>query len=195
MSRVTGKYAYIDGIPCTISWGMTESTTVSRYQASCVPDASAAVPGNTDFSGTMAGMGYLPPFPDGEDRNFIGVANGAAGELLNYEGTIIISECTITIPINEGTPIEWTATWSAQGEIVIQSPSVLTEDPTRELAPSSKDGKVSIEDTPDSGTYLDVDAVQNITMVFRRQMARFVDDGFMYSEVGNLESDLTFRTE
>lgn len=194
--RRTGKYAYVDGVPCTTSWSFTKSSSVGRYQASCVPDGSAASEGNVDYSGTMTGKGYLPPFPTEAEMAAVFVASAKTGEIMNYEGDILVSETTINIPVAAGGPITWSANWGAQGPLVKETVTAY-EDDTRNPAPGAKHGKIEIVEVNDAGpeVWTVVPAVQNITLVFRRGVTTYVDNGYVYREAGNLEADVTFRVE
>jgi len=193
MSRRHGKYAYVNGIPCTQAWQTSKSGNPTRYAASCVPDGTAVADGNTSESGSMRGLGYMPPMPDGDEFAFIGVASAKVGEIRNYVGDILVTETTINVPVKGGGVIDWSANFNVQGELD-QETSTQYVDSTRNVAPSAKNGKVSIEDTPGSGTFTDV-VVQNIRMTFRRPVADSVIAGLMEYESGNFEADITFDIE
>lgn len=186
----TGKYAYVDGIPCTQGWSVSESSSVTRYQASCVPGASGATEGNTDFTGSMKGLGYSPPLPTGENFDFLGVVSGKPGEFLSLEGTILITDVTLNIPVAAGTPINWTANFGVQGELT-RSTANPPEDPSRTAAPSGKNGSLRIESVLDSNTFTAVERPQNITLTFRRPASTSVYNGTTEREGGNLEVDIT----
>ncbi len=189
--RRSGKYSYVDGIPCTQGWGVSARSSVSRYSASCVPGGTATTDGNVDWSGSVNGIGYLPPFPGEDPIPFIGVASAKSGEIINYEGEILISDVTITIPVAGGTPITWSANFGVQGELT-KSTSTAYVDDEREPGPAGKHGKVSIETVLDSNTFGDVDQVQSISIMFRRGVATSVEDGLVYRDSGNLEADINF---
>jgi hypothetical protein len=187
----TGKYAYVNDIACTQGWSVGRTSSVQRYQASCVPGASGATPGNTDESGSIKGLGYLPPLPTGENFSFVGVASNKPGELVNYFGDVLISDAQLKIPVAAGTPISWSANFGVQGELE-QDNSTSYEDPTRVAAPSAKFGKITVEQTLGSNTFTDVDRVQDITLNFRRPASTTVNDGTTERDGGNLEVDLSF---
>lgn len=190
--RRSGKWAYVDGVNCTQSWTIGRKANVQRYKASCVPGGSATTDGNIDVTGSMTGVGYLPPFPTEDEIDFVGVASAKTGEVVNYEGSIMINQTTINIPVAQGGPITWSDNFGVNGDIVkATSPALL--DPTRELAPSAKHGKVTIEGTPDSGTFTEVDGIQSITLTFARPATTSIVDGLTYRETGNLEADISFE--
>lgn len=183
----TGRYAYVDGIPCTQGWSTNLQSSVQRYQASCVPGASGATPGNTEESGGVKGLGYAPPLPTGEDFAFVGVA----GPNLSYAGNVLITDVTLNIPVAAGTPINWSANFGVQGLLVKQTTDS-PEDPTRNAAPSAKFGAIKIESVLGTNTFASVDRVQNITLTFRRPASTTVNGGTTERESGNLECDLSF---
>ena len=188
----TGKYAYVDGVPCTVSWQFGQTSSATRYSASCSPDASVAVAGNIDQTGTITGMGYLPFLPQEDDFDFIGVASAKVGEIINYEGPIKVTESTLNIPVSDGGPITWTSTFGVQGQLA-KTTTPAYEDDTRSPAPSAKDGAVKIETTP--ATFDPVPFLQSISVVFRRPANTLVDAGLTYRETGNLEVDLSFEVK
>lgn len=190
--RRSGKYAYVDGVPCVQGWNVTGRSSVTRYSASCVPGGSATTEGNVDWTGSINGIGYLPLFPGEDLVPFIGVASSKAGQIVNYEGDILITDCTIQIPVAAGTPITWSANFGVDGELSKTTASAYIDD-TREPGPSAKYGKVSIETTLDSDTFTDVDEVQNISMTFRRNPVTSVNGGLTYRDSGNLEAELNFQ--
>lgn len=187
----TGKYAYVDGIPCSQGWNTSVQSSVQRYQASCVPGASGATPGNTDETGSVKGLGYAPPLPTGENFSFVGVASNKGGELVNYYGDVLFTDVTLNIPVAAGTPISWSANFGVQGELLKNTTNDY-EDPSRNAAPSAKFGKISIEATLGTNTFTDVSRVQNISAVFRRPASATVNNGTTERDGGNLEVDLNF---
>lgn len=192
MSRRSGKYAYVDGIPCTQGWGFGRTSTASRYFASCVPGASGASEGVLDETGSVNGLGYLPPIPNGEDFDFVGVASAKAGQLLNWVGDILISDTTLQMPIAAGTPITWTSNFGVQGQLTKETATAY-EDDTRLPAASAKNCKIAIESVLDSGVFTDVDRVQNATLTFRMPASTSVNVGVTERDPGNLEVDLSFE--
>lgn len=189
--RRSGKYAYVNGLSCITGWSATGATSASRYSASCTPDGSAMSEGNENWTGSIQGVGYDALFPEEDDFSFIGVASAKSGEIVNYGGLVLVETTTIQIPVAQGGPITWEASFGVQGELSkTTTPAYL--DATRDHAPTAKAGGVRIESTPDSGTWTALDDIQNITMTFRRPAVVSVDDGFTYREAGNLEADLTF---
>lgn len=183
----TGKFAYVDGIPCTQGWSSNVQSSVQRYQASCVPGASGATPGNTDETGSFKGLGYAPPMPTGENFEFIGVS----GPSLSYRGDVLITDVTLNIPISAGTPINWSANFGVQGELA-ENTGDSPEDPTRNAAPSAKNGAVKIESALGSDTWTTVARPQNCTLTFRRPASTTVNNGTTERDAGNLEVDLSF---
>lgn len=187
----TGKYAYVNGIPCVQGWSTSLSSSVQRYQASCVPGASGATPGNTDETGNLKGLGYAPPLPTGENFVFIGVSSDKPGELLNYHGDVLITDTTLNLPVAAGTAINWTANFGVQGELLENTTNAYS-DPTRNAAPSAKFGGIRVERILNSNTFDIVDRVQNITVTFRRPASTSVNNGTTERDGGNLEVDLSF---
>jgi hypothetical protein len=190
--RRSGKYGYIDGIACLQSWQFNKQASVSRYAASCTPGGSATAAGNIDVTGSMAGIGYLPPLPSETDMAFVGVASAAVGEVLNYEGDVLVYETVLNFPKAQGGVINWSANWGAQGDLV-KSTSTAYSDDTREPGPPASKLKISIEGTPDSDSWSDVADVQAATLTFRMPPVTSVEGGFVYREAGNLECDLSFE--
>lgn len=188
----SGKYAYVDGIPCTVGWGYNRQANVSRYIASCVPGASGAVAGNIAETGSMNGVGYLPPMPTEDDIPFVGVASAQLGSYLSYEGDIVISETSIQIPVASGGPITWSANFAVQGELekVTTTPYI---DLSRDPAPAAKDASVVLADLTTQWEASEEVACQSINMTFRRSMASTVEAGLTYYETGNLEAEVSFE--
>jgi len=192
--RRTGKYAYVDGVPCVAMWSSSQTASLSSYQASCAPGGTVVLEGNIGETGNIKGYGYIPLMPDDDDIPFIGVASAKPTEIVNYEGVVIIYETTLSIPVKSGAAISWTANWGAQG-ILEKNTTPQHVDPTREPSASGKWGKIAIEGTPDSDTWTDVDAVQDITLTWRRPITETAEDGLIYREAGNLESTISFSVE
>jgi len=188
----TGKYAYVDGVPCTVSWGFTQANSMSRYSASCSPDGTVAVEGNIDQTGTISGMGWLPFLPQEDDFAFIGVASAKAAEIINYEGDIKVIESTLNIPVAAGGPITWTSTFGVQGRLTKTTTPAYVDD-TRDPAPSAKNGLVKIETAP--AVWTPVEFLQNISITFRRPANTLVEAGETFRETGNLEVDLNFEVK
>lgn len=189
--RISGKYAYVDGVSCVGAWSASEQSSVQRYAASCAPDGTVTSDGNVSWSGGMEGAGYLPPFPTEDDIPFVGVASAKPGHFVTYEGDVLVSDCSVRIPKAQGGPITWVANWAAQG-LLTKSTSTQYLDDTRELAPSAKNAKVTIETTLGSNTFTEVDEVQDVTLTFRRPLVDSVSEGAVYREPGNLEADISF---
>lgn len=191
--RRSGKHAYVDGICCVQSWQLNQASSVSRYAASCVPGASAASEGNLNWTGTITGVGHSPVLPDGDELPFIGVVS-PVDPILNYLADIAILETVINFPIAAGTPITWTANFGVNGEPTKEIATGYT-DTCRDIGPSAKLAKISIEDVLDSNTWTDIADVQSATLTFRRSEVTTINDGLTYREVGNLEVDLVFEVD
>lgn len=188
----TGKYAYVDGIPCTQGWGTNRVSSVARYFASCVPGASGATAGNTNETGSVNGLGYLPPIPDGNTIPFVGVASAKTGEILNYEGDILITDTTLNIPVGAGGQINWSANFGVQGELTKDTATAYEDDSTS-VPVSAKDAKVAIEQLIGTNTFADVERPQNIALTFRRPASETINNGTTEREGGNLEVDLSIE--
>lgn len=191
--RRHGKYAYVNGVSCTQRWQTTQTGNAQEVQASCVPDGTEVIEGNLSETGSMGGLGYLPPMPTGEDFSFIGVASADTDFPVYYQGDIVVSETTISIPVKANGPISWSSNFACQGILTKQTDEVYV-DSTRSVAPSAKYGKISIEGVFDSSTFTDV-TVQNISLTFRRALADSVENGLVYRNAGNLSASLTFDIE
>jgi hypothetical protein len=189
--RRSGKYAYVNGLHCITGWSVTGASSAGRYSASCTPDGSAVSEGNENWTGSIQGVGYDALFPEEDDYAFIGVASAKAGQVVNYEGDVLVEQTTIQIPVAQGGPITWEATIGVQGSL---TKTTVTPhlDATRDHAPSAKYGGVRIEATPDNGTFTDLDDIQNITITLRRPAVISVDSGETFREAGNLEADISF---
>ena len=189
----TGKYAYVNGVPCTTSWQSSITSQTSRYNASCAPGGTATASGNQSETGSMTGIGYAPPMPDDDDFAFVGVASAKPGEIVNYEGSVLIYETSLAIPVKQGGVITWSSNFGVQG-LLEKTTIDQYLDATREVGPSAKFGGIKIEGTPDSDTWTDV-VVQGINITFRRPVTETVEDGVILREAGDLEADLNFMVE
>ncbi len=188
----SGKYAYVEGIGCTQAWGFGRQSSVARYFASCVPGASGATEGVLDETGFVRGLGYDFPMPSEDPLAFAGVASAKPGQLVNYEGEVLISDVTLNIPVSAGTPINWSANFGVMGHLEKNTTNTY-HDETRVPAASGKNGRVTIEGTLDSDTFTEVERVQAITLAFRRPASTSVADGETERDTGNLEVDLSFE--
>jgi len=182
-----GKDAFVTGIPCISSWQVSEASNAQRYVASCGGDGSLVPEGNVDLTGSIAGVGWVPPIPDGVDLSFRGVASNVIGSLLSYTGTILIQESTLTIPVEAGGPPTWSANFGVQGELT-KDAATGGADTTRSNAASGKWGKVLIG----SGD-TEVSGVRDITLTLRRPPATFINAGATSRRTGNLECDIAFN--
>ena len=192
----SGKYAYVEGIPCTQGWGVNRQSTASRYVASCTPDGSAAVEGNISEMGSVNGLGYLPPMPTEDNFEFIGVVSAKAAEIINWCGDVLIADTTITLPVASGTPISWSSSFGVQGELA-ENPEYHTGaylDDSRDPAPSAKWGKIAVETVIDEGDWEDI-AIQGATMKFSRGSAQTIEAGLTYHTAGNLEAEISFEIQ
>lgn len=192
--RRSGKYAYVDGVPCTAAWSSTQTSQDVRYNASCAPGGSVVAEGNKSETGNLKGYGYNALLPSDEDMAFVGVASAKLGELVNYIGDVLIYETSINIPVKAGGPISWQSNWGAQGLLTKETATQYLDD-NRVPAASGKNGKISIEGTLASNTFTDVDGVQDINLIFRMPVTETVVDGEILREAGNLECDLNFQVE
>jgi hypothetical protein len=190
--RISGKYSYVDGFPCTQGWQASAISSVQRYSASCSPGGTSAVEGVVNWSGSISGVGYLPPMPTGDDIPFIGVASAAAAHKVNYEGTIQITETVIRIPVSSGNVITWTSNFGVQGELTKTTATAYSDD-TREAGASGKNGEIRVESVLDADTFTAVDEVQDITLTFRRPAVESTSSGLIYRDAGNLEADISFQ--
>lgn len=185
----SGKSAYINGVPCTVSWGLDQAVAAARYYASCLGDASNTPEGTIDWTGRAAGIGAQPTlFPDGETFDFQGVANSDAGlgDLLSVSAEILPESVTINFNKSDGSAVTWDGTFGVNGE-----PTESATSATDTAEPSAHFGK-DLEVLVD-GASIEADevAVQSASLVFRRPPSTFVRGGFVERTPGNLECDLS----
>lgn len=192
MSRRAGKYAYVDGLCCVQGWNVSGANSAVRYAASCAPGGTIVSPGNEAWTGQATGVGYEPRWPEDEDSSFIGVVSADAGDIINEEGDVRFYQTQLSIPIAAGGPITWQADFAVQGELTRTTVTPYLDDCDDEPS-SAKSGKVSIEATPDSGTFTDLEDVQSVTITLRKPTVQSVDSGLTYVDTGNLEGDLSFE--
>jgi len=187
MSVVSGKDAYVDGVPCTTSWSATVQASLNQYACSATQGGTGVVEGNLNWAGQMSGLGPNPPVQPGTEYPFKGAIEATAGDGLALEGTVLIGAVSITFPVQSGAPITWTASFLVQG-ILVETTTVYV-DPTSKLATSAKDAGITIDP---SGTPFVVPDVQSISLSFDAPANSFVRAGEMHRKAGNLSASLTF---
>jgi hypothetical protein len=107
---------------------------------------------------------------------------------ISLNGTINIEQLTITANRATYAPFQWTATWSAQGNLSKSTGGAT--DGTPASAHNSKDLDIEVNGSSlVNGTYST--CVQGATLTFRRPHSKFVCNGYTYSQSGNLECDLS----
>lgn len=183
--QISGKDAYVGSLSCITRWGMSIQANGSRYQASCTGGATISGEGNTDVTGTIEGVGLGFPFPDGTDLAAVFVTSNQSGDLLSYSGNIRINQVQVTFPVAAADPIRWTANWGAQGTL------------TKSTAVGGADASVSVPPTAKlitaeyGGTA--VDALQALTVTFRRPEGTYIISGSTQRQNGGLEADVSFE--
>ena len=193
MTVIAGKAAYINGVHCLVNWAATEDVALERYAASCTNGGTAAADGNVNWSGTASGVGGTPALlPTGSDFTFKGVIDNTVSDNLVMDGIIRVSECQIQIPVAQGGPIRWNATWGAQG--LLTEGTVGAADTIGPEPDMAKNGAIRIAaNFAAIGTPTVINAIQNITLTFRRPENTYVDAGVMKRLTSNLEGDLSFE--
>lgn len=191
-NRISGKYAYVEGVGHTKSWQMSEAANLATIMDSASPDGSEAVDGNADWTGSVAGNGYASAlYPKEANFAFHGVANGKVGSLVNYDASVLVGATTVNIPVaTSGGVVNWTSTFGAQGDVVKETATAYDDD-VRTLTVPAKNGKISIESAV-AGVYTDIGGVQNITLNFARGMSTYVEAGLTYRVPNNLTANVSF---
>lgn len=190
MSVISGKWAYVNGVPCTASWQASEVADVKTYAASCTGGGMAAIEGNVNWTGTINGIGPEPPagLRPGLDFVFKGVIDNTVADAITLDGTIRTSQLTVTIPVASSDVIRWAVTFGAQG--LLTKTTVGAADGTTPIpAKGGKYGKVRID--PDGVDFL-VPDVQAITITLNAPMLDYVSNGAMYRKSGPLEASISF---
>lgn len=193
MSVISGKHAYIDNVPCVAQWQVGESGDLQSYAASCTAGGTGVSDGNIDWAGSASGIGHTPVLmPTGNDFTFKGVADNESGDAIVYDGTILVSQTTINIPIAAGGPITWASVFGCQGALTEGTSGAA--DATVAEAPSAKAATLKIEDTAAEiagGTALS--DIQSITLTFSRPASSYVSGGYVYRLPGNLAATIAFE--
>lgn len=193
MTVISGKAAYINSVHCLVNWAVTEDVALERYAASCTNGATGVADGNVNWNGTASGLGGTPPLmPTGNDFTFKGVIDNALADNLVMDGTIRVSQTQITIPVAQGGPIRWSATWGAQG--LLTEGTVGATDTVGPEPDMAKNGQIRIAaNLAAIATPTVLTDVQNITLTFNRPESTYVDAGATKRLVGNLEADVAFE--
>lgn len=187
MTVISGKDGYVNGVPCTTSWSVSQVAAIQAYAASCTDGGTGVVEGNINWTGTMAGLGPNPPVIPGQEFTFRGIADATIGSVIAIEGTVLIENVSIQFPVQGGGPIVWTATFGAQG--LMTSSVTGAADNTSQLAVSAKDAEVEIDPAT---TAQIIENVQSIALAFSASSVTYVNDGVTYRKSGNLSANLSF---
>ena len=193
MTVISGQHAYIDTVPCIAQWQVSETADLQTYAASCTGGGTGVTDGNIDWAGSANGIGHSPILmPTGVDFSFKGVADNAAGDAIVYDGTIVVTQTTINIPIAAGGPITWAAVFGARGALT--EGTVGAADATTAEAPSAKLAgiKIAAEHADLAAAALLAD-VQSVTLTFTRPPSQYVSGGFGNRLAGNLGCTVSFN--
>lgn len=183
MTVISGKDGYVDGVPCTTSWSVSHTAGIQRYAASCTQGGTGVVEGNESWTGNMAGLGPNPPVKPGDSFTFLGVIDDTTGSEVDLNGTVLIENVAISIPVAGGGPITWTASFSAQG--LMTAGSVGGADATSKLAVTAADCGVTVVSTA-------ISAIQNITLNFAAPSSKYVLSGASHGVRGNFSAGISF---
>lgn len=113
----TGKYGYVNGIPCVQTWGYNRTAEQEVYSASCTDFGTGVTSGVINESGIITGVGGNPPIVPGQELAFKGVADNTPGSAEAYDGTILILGLTIGASKETGSNITWSAPFGVQGQL------------------------------------------------------------------------------
>lgn len=193
MTVISGKASYINGVHCLVNWAATEDVALERYAASCTNGGTGVADGNVNWSGTASGIGGTPPLmPTGADFSFKGVIDNTVADNLVMDGTIRVSQTQITIPVAQGGPIRWNATWGAQG--LLTEGTVGATDTIGPEPDMAKNGGIRIAaNLAAIATPTVINAIQSITLTFNRPENTWVDAGVLKRLTSNLEADVAFE--
>jgi hypothetical protein len=186
MGIYSGKDAYVDGVPCTTSWGATLAVALSKYSASCLAGATNTPPGVRNWTGQMAGFGSFPEavLPSYTPLDFQGVINNTGGSLKSLTGSIYIEQLTIDINKATQAPISWTATFGVDGDLAEAATGA--DDSVVSEAENGKDLGITIVATPITQN------IQSAQIILKRALTTYVDAGTTKRKAGNLEADISF---
>lgn len=182
--QISGKDAYVDGVPCIQSWGMSLAAAGTRYQASCTNGGTVTTDGNKNFTGQASGVGLGGPDPSAADVSFRGVASDAAGDLQSFVASIRWLQTTYTMNIAGAAPITWASTFGVQGAFT-EDNAVAGSDSTLADASSSTGIAATI------GASFVPTGIQSASVVVRRAEGTYVKDGLTYRNTGNIEADVS----
>lgn len=186
----SGKDAYINGIPCTQSWGAAVAVTAQKYSASCVPGATNVPPGVENWTGQGGGIGAFPALlPDGTDVTFKGVTNNTSGEgaLQSLNGTVMVEQTTIDFNKENGGPIQWASTFGFEGVPTEAASGAADSSFFNSVYPNALDILVAGSTIASSSL-----GIRSAQIVLKRQIVAFIVAGVTYRKPGNLEADISF---
>lgn len=191
MTVISGKDGYINGVPCLSNWQASAAAALQEYAASCTGGGVGVTDGNKDWTGSASGIGYQPALlPDGVDYAFLGVVDNDGGGKLDLNGTILVSQMQLDIPIAAGGPITWSTQWAARGAMI--GGTVGAADATFAEAPSAKLATIGMSPTF-VGSYTEIPEVQSISLTLTRTLQTYVSAGFIDRVAGNLSSTISFE--
>jgi hypothetical protein len=194
LSQYSGKSAYVDGVPCTQSWSLTDGVTANRYGASCVPGGTNTPKGVANWTGQITGVGHHPvnAIPTGIPATFKGVTNDdlGQGDLLSVDGMMVIEQITISVNKETFDPIGWVATFGLNGEPTETATSATDATLFNGLDGSLLDVRIG-DPSPVSIESVSC-AVRTATIVLRRPLGTWTKNGATHRVPGNLEADVSF---
>jgi hypothetical protein len=184
---ISGRDAYVNGVPCTQSWGFNRTGSPTRYAASCTGSGTGVTKGNINEAGTMAGIGGNPPVTPGQTVAFRGIADNTVGDAVAYAGNILITSLEIDCDKQAGTPINWTANFGVQGELTPDTVGAADTTWAEHLGASV----VADAQVYNGAAYVAFDLFRHWHLAIRAPEKTYVQNGLTYRKPGNLEADVS----
>lgn len=185
MSIITGRDAFVNGIPCTQSWSVNRDAAVTRYAASCVGRGTGVTRGVKNVTGQMTGVGANPLITPGVDFTFKGVIDNSFGAAKVLDGTIRINSLNIAFPKESGGLITWTAGFGAQGDLTEGTTGAA--DATYVLHEGATQITNAILDTDDYS----IPGFRQASLTITAPEKPYVINGVIHRLSGNLEADIS----
>lgn len=114
----TGKWGYVNGIPCVSTWGYATVAELEQYAASCTDFGHGQTVGVVNESGVITGIGGNPPITPGVPFVFKGISDNTPGAAEAYDGTIMPLSLNITANKENGGNLSWSVNFGVQGRLV-----------------------------------------------------------------------------
>jgi len=104
------------------SWSMENTINTITYQASNTRGYAGKIGGLHSCTGSISGLGGIPPRPPGERFRFFGFLGPRTGQLDDVHGTVysvyaIANNVSIDISYEMSTPISWTVAWQSDWQV------------------------------------------------------------------------------